>query len=111
MKILIFGRQDLELLLLEKPLPKIVDFIHLDVDYNYWEQTTPPFQVKISSTQRNADWAQRYDDENFKGRSKYIHERWMKLLRFAGLKLMGELELKEQVDKILFAMRHSSVTN
>ncbi len=56
------------------------------------------------------DWAQRYDDANFKGRSKYIHEEWMKLLSCPVLKLMGELELKEQMDKILFAMRHLSAT-
>ena len=56
------------------------------------------------------DWAGRYDDENFKGRSKHIHEEWMKVLSCPVLKLIGDLELKEQVDKILFAMRHSSLT-
>jgi len=55
-------------------------------------------------------WAQRYDDENFRGRSNHIHEAWMKLLNCPVLKRIGELELKEQVDKILFAMRHSPAT-
>ena len=52
-------------------------------------------------------WAERYDDEDFKGRSKYIHEEWMKALSCPVVKRIGDLELKEQVNKILFAMRHS----
>ena len=171
MKILIFGASGSGTTTVGKALAETLDFIHLDVDNYYWEQTTPPFQVKISSTQRNAallrafrnhknvivsgslvswgaywetafdlaiwldkreterygdllftdeatrenskaflDWAQRYDDENFKGRSKHIHEEWIKLLSCPVLKLRGELELNEQVDNILFAMRHSSAT-
>jgi adenylate kinase family enzyme len=182
MKILIFGGSGSGTTTVGKALAETLDFIHLDVDDYYWEQTTPAFQVKVSSMQRNAallrdfrnhknvivsgslvswgaywetafdlavfiylpmeirmkrldkreierygdllftveatrenskaflDWAQRYDDENFKGRSKHIHEEWMKLLSCPVLKLMGELELKEQVDKILFAMPHSSAT-
>ena len=49
-------------------------------------------------------WAGRYDDENFTGRSKYIHEEWMKALSCPVVKIIGDLELKEQVNRILFAM-------
>ena len=182
MKILIFGASGAGTTTVGKNLAEKLDYIHLDVDDYYWEKTTPPFQAKISSTQRNASlihdfqlhkkvivsgslvswgtywetafdlavflylpmeirmkrlekreierygdllvtdeatrenskaflaWAARYDDENFKGRSKYIHEEWMKVLSCPVVNLIGDLELKEQVNKILFAMPHSSLT-
>jgi adenylate kinase family enzyme len=168
MKILIFGASGAGTSTVGKKLAENLDCIHLDVDDYYWEQTTPPFQVKISPAQRNAAlmhdfqnhknvivsgslvswgtywqtvfdlvvfiylpmeirmkrlekreierygdlmftdgttrenskaflaWAARYDDENFKGRSKYVHEEWMKVLSCPVVKLMGDLELNEQ---------------
>ena len=54
MKILIFGASGAGTTTVGKNLAEKLDYIHLDVDDYYWEQTTPPFQVKISSTQRNA---------------------------------------------------------
>jgi len=54
MKILIFGASGSGTTTIGKALVEILDCIHLDGDDYYWEQTTPPFQVKISSAQRNA---------------------------------------------------------
>lgn len=54
-------------------------------------------------------WAERYDDDNFKGRSKQIHLSWMKLLNYTVLRLDGVVELNEQVNRVLNEIKQVQV--
>ena len=47
MNILIFGASGSGITTLGKELEKHTDFVHLDVDDYYWEQTLPPFLEKV----------------------------------------------------------------
>jgi len=47
------------------------------------------------------EWAKKYDDPNFTGRSLKTHNDWMKLLDCTILRLDGILELKDKVKKVL----------
>lgn len=53
MKILLFGASGSGTTTLGKELEKNSSFVHLDVDDYYWKQTEPPFQEKISLSERN----------------------------------------------------------
>jgi len=47
------------------------------------------------------EWANQYENPNFKGRSLKIHNNWMKMLDCKVLKLNGETELSKKVEIVL----------
>ena len=53
MKIILFGASGSGTTTLGKAIEKKTNFTHLDVDDYYWKKTEPPFQEKVTLTERN----------------------------------------------------------
>ncbi|EDP95333.1 AAA family ATPase [Kordia algicida OT-1] len=53
MKILIIGASGSGTTTLAKELAEVIECKHLDVDDYYWKPTNPPFQIKVTSEERN----------------------------------------------------------
>jgi adenylate kinase family enzyme len=64
---------------------------------------TDPFYRKNS--QAFLDWAQRYDDPAFEGRSLQAHLNWLNSLDCPVLRIEGEIELKDQIKTVLDKIR------
>ncbi|MDY8135371.1 AAA family ATPase [Aquimarina sp. 2201CG5-10] len=177
MKILIFGASGSGTTTLGKELELKFDFVHLDADDYYWKATQPPFQEKISLSERNKtltkdfkknknviisgsmvswgeewksafdlaifiylrpkirierlkerekirlgdklltdkqtqessvefiEWAKKYDDPNFLGRSLKVHNDWIKLLKYPVIRIDGEMNLTAKVKKVLSELK------
>jgi adenylate kinase family enzyme len=72
MKIIIFGASGSGPTTLGRRLAEKLNYIHLDVDDYYWEKTWPPFQVKVSSNQRNAALTNDFE----KHKNIIVSEKW-----------------------------------
>lgn len=47
------------------------------------------------------EWANQYDNSNFDGRSLKVHNDWIELLDCKVLRIDGEMELKNKMEKVL----------
>ena len=102
MKILIFGASGSGTTTLANEIETRTDFKHLDVDEYYWEKTNPPYQIKILKTSTEfLEWANQYENPNFKGRSLKIHNYWIEMLNCKVLRLNGATELSKKVEIVL----------
>ena len=173
MKIIIFGASGAGTTTLGKSIAKKLNWIHLDADDYYWEDTDPPFQKKILLEERNAnlntdfqkhtnviisgslvtwsdywntafdlgvflvlpkeirmkrllnrekdrygealntneeikaktkaflEWAGKYDDINFQGRSIKLHRDWLELMDCEVVELNGDLTNEERLNVIV----------
>lgn len=56
-------------------------------------------------TQQNSEefieWAKKYDDQHFSGRSLTIHNQWIKFLNCPVVRIDGEISLNDKTEKIL----------
>ena len=173
MKIIIFGASGTGTTTLGKSIAEKLNWIHLDADDYYWEDTDLPFQKKIQLETRNAnlktdlhnyenviisgslitwstywntafdlgvflvlpknirmkrlwnrevdrygeklntdqaikvkakaflEWAEKYDDRTFQGRSIKLHRDWMELLDCEIVELNGDLTNDERLDIVV----------
>ncbi len=173
MKVVIFGASGTGTTTLGKSIAEKLNWIHLDVDDYYWEDTDPPFQKKILLEKRNAhlkidllkhqnviisgslvtwsdywntafdlgvflvlpkeirmkrlldreierygetltknqeiktkakvflEWAGKYDDITFNGRSIKLHRDWIELLDCEVIELNGDLTNNERMKNVI----------
>ncbi len=47
------------------------------------------------------EWAVKYEDLNFTGRSLKVHNEWIKLLNCNALRINGEMTLKDKTEKVI----------
>jgi adenylate kinase family enzyme len=71
----------------------------------YGEKLVTNNTIKLNSKDFLA-WANDYENTNFKGRSLKSHMDWITLLNCEVLRLDGEMELNNKVEKILTALKH-----
>lgn len=54
------------------------------------------------------DWAKKYDDQNYSGRSLAVHNQWIKLLNCPIIQIDGETSLNSKTEKVLAKLKTTS---
>ena len=62
---------------------------------------------KIKETSKDfIEWAKKYEDPNFDGRSLTIHNDWIKLLNCPVLRINGETELQTKTERVISEIKN-----